>query len=87
MTEITKDWCINMAKAEEAAGDPEIGAGLTPRCFQLYSVCPACDVPDTSNPYDGQRQFGDFDKCPKCGEVMDVWTESGVRNEQNRREV
>lgn len=27
MTEITKDWCINMAKAEEAAGDPEIGAG------------------------------------------------------------
>ncbi len=27
MIEITKDWCLNMAKAEEAAGDPEIGAG------------------------------------------------------------
>lgn len=27
MTEITQDWCLNMAKAEEAAGDPEIGAG------------------------------------------------------------
>lgn len=27
MTEITKDWCLNMAMAEEAAGDPEVGAG------------------------------------------------------------
>lgn len=30
MTEITKDWCLNMAKAEEAAGSPEVGAGGLP---------------------------------------------------------
>lgn len=30
MTEITKDWCIAMARAEEADGDPEVGAGALP---------------------------------------------------------
>lgn len=45
-------------------------------------VCPACDW--SPKPYDGKRQWGDFDKCTKCGEVMDVWTESGVRNEEAR---
>lgn len=53
--------------------------------MKLYSVCPACDVPDWSKPYDGARTFGDFDKCPQCGEVMGVWTESGIRNEMTRR--
>lgn len=51
--------------------------------MKLFSVCPTCDW--SPKPYDGKRQWGDFDKCPKCGKVMDVWTESGVRNEENRR--
>lgn len=51
--------------------------------MNLYSVCPVC--PFKAEPYDGTRTFGDFDKCPKCGGVMDVWTERSVR-EQNLRE-
>lgn len=51
--------------------------------MELFSVCPSCE--DWSPmPYDGQREWGDFDKCPRCGTVMDVWTESGVRNEEAR---
>ncbi len=41
MTEITKGWCINMAKAEGAAGDPEVGAGL-------IAMDPECRM-DTAN--------------------------------------
>lgn len=48
----------------------------------LSSVCISCDV---LLPYDGSRAWGDFDKCPKCKGIMDVWTESGVRNENARR--
>jgi len=51
--------------------------------MKLFSVCPACTF--EPKPYDGQRQWGDFDKCPKCSEIMDVWTESGIRNEETRR--
>lgn len=54
--------------------------------MKLYSICLPCDGPTWANPYDGTRQFGDFDKCPKCGEVMDVWTESGICNEFMRRQ-
>lgn len=55
--------------------------------MNLYSVCLPCTGPTWENPYDGKtRQFGDFDKCPKCGDVMDIWTESGVRNEMTRRQ-
>jgi hypothetical protein len=54
--------------------------------MKLYSVCPTCDVPDWSAPYDGTRAFGDFDKCPKCNATMDAWTESGIRNEMTRRQ-
>lgn len=45
--------------------------------MKLFSVCVPCDQ---TQPYDGQRVWGDFDKCPKCDEIMEVWTESGVRN-------
>lgn len=50
--------------------------------MKLFSVCPACEF--KPQPYDGSRAWGDFDKCPSCGIVMDVWTESGVENECNR---
>lgn len=51
--------------------------------MKLFSVCPTC--PEfKAQPYDGQRAWGDFDKCAECGTTMDVWTESGVRNEQAR---
>lgn len=50
--------------------------------MKLFSVCQSCDW--APKPYDGDRQWGDFDKCPKCGKAMDVWTESGVRNEEYR---
>lgn len=54
--------------------------------MKLYSICLPCDGPTWANPYDGTRHFGDFDKCQKCGEIMDVWTESGIRNEMTRRQ-
>lgn len=54
--------------------------------MKLYSVCQVCDDIGWGNPYDGSRPFGDFDKCPKCKEVMDVWTESGIKNEMTRRQ-
>lgn len=84
MTEITKEWCINMANAEKAAGDPEVGAGfeLMHKVMKLFSVCVPCDE---QKPYDGDRAWGDFDKCQRCGETMDVWTESGVRNQLMRQ--
>lgn len=50
--------------------------------MNLFAVCRTCDW--NPKPYDGKRQWGDFDKCTKCGNVMDVWTESGVRNEEAR---
>lgn len=50
--------------------------------MKLFSVCRVCDW--SPKPYDGKRHWGDFDKCVRCGEVMDVWTESGVRNEEAR---
>jgi len=50
--------------------------------MNLFSVCPAC--PFDPKPYDGNRVWGDFDRCPKCGEIMDVLTESGVRNDERR---
>lgn len=51
--------------------------------MKLFSVCPTCPKFEPK-PYDGNRSWGDFDKCPTCGSVMEVWTESGVRNEQYR---
>jgi hypothetical protein len=55
--------------------------------MNLYSVCPTCEDPEYwGKPYDGGRKFGDFDKCPKCNEVMDVWTEGGIKNEMTRRQ-
>lgn len=53
--------------------------------MKLYSVCPICDDPGGSTPFDGARAFGDFDQCAKCNAIMDVWTESGIRNEKTRR--
>jgi isoleucyl-tRNA synthetase len=46
------------------------------KIIKLFSVCVPCDQ---IKPYDGQRLWGDFDKCSKCNEIMDVWTESGVQ--------
>lgn len=58
-----------------------------PPAMKLYSVCPVCDDPGWGTPYDGRsRKWGDFDKCPKCGEIMDIWTESGIKNEMTRRQ-
>lgn len=51
--------------------------------MKLFSVCAACAW--SPKPYDGKRQWGDFDKCSRCGEMMEVWTESGIRNEEVRR--
>lgn len=48
----------------------------------LYSVCMPCGL---HWDYDGKRTFGDFDTCPQCSNIADVWTESGIRNEQARR--
>jgi hypothetical protein len=50
--------------------------------MKLFSVCVPCDEQQA---YDGKRQWGDFDKCPKCREIMEVWTESGIRNQEARR--
>lgn len=50
--------------------------------MRLFSVCAPCNK---MHSYDGSREFGDFDRCLQCGEVMDVWTESGVVNENARR--
>lgn len=50
--------------------------------MKLFSVCHVCEF--EPKPYDGAREFGDFDRCQKCSSIMDVWTESGVRNESNR---
>lgn len=53
--------------------------------MNLFSVCPSCNF--DPKPYDGQRQWGDFDRCPKCRAIMDVWTEHGVQNENMRRSL
>lgn len=50
----------------------------------LFSVCEPCNEMTI---YDGNRAFGDFDKCPACKGIMDVWTDSGVRNENSRRRL
>ena len=50
--------------------------------MKLFSVCAPCDV---AIDYDGNRAWGDFDRCTKCHAVMDVWTDSGLRNENYRR--
>jgi len=50
--------------------------------MRLFSVCVPCDK---QKPYDGQRTWGDLDECPCCGELMDIWTESGIRNQEVRR--
>lgn len=52
--------------------------------MKLFSVCAPCDL---QKPYDGNRQWGDFDNCSKCGEIMDVWTESGIRNAEARGDI
>jgi hypothetical protein len=56
------------------------------RDMKLYSVCPVCNDPDWQTPYDGSRLFGDLDRCAQCTAIMDVWTESGIRNEMLRRQ-
>jgi len=53
--------------------------------MKLFSVCPTCVF--EPKPYDGERKWGDFDRCAKCGAIMNVWTESGVRNEQARQAI
>lgn len=50
--------------------------------MKLFSVCPSCEF--APQQYDGQRKWGDFDKCPTCGRTMDVLTEAGVSNERAR---
>lgn len=53
--------------------------------MRLFSFCYDCEVlQDYRNP-EAKRMFGDFDKCPKCSGTMELWTESGVRNENDRR--
>ena len=52
--------------------------------MKLFSVCEQCDE---IKPYDGNRTFGDLDLCDGCKEPMNVWTESGVRNENWRRQA
>ena len=52
--------------------------------MKLFSVCVPCDE---QKPYDGHRKWGDSDKCAKCGAVMDVWTESGIRNQEGRHQL
>ena len=42
----------------------------------MHSVCVSCDV---SKPLDGKRHMTDFDRCPKCGEVMDVMTSTSFK--------
>lgn len=39
---ITKEWCERMARLEQEAGDPEIGAGLLARDPDVEVACP-CD--------------------------------------------
>jgi len=51
--------------------------------MKLFSVCINC-VEWLPAPYDGNRKWGDFDTCPRCFKTMEVWTESGVRNEESR---
>ena len=51
--------------------------------MKLFSVCPKCPG-FRPRPYDGSRNWGDFDSCFECGTVSDVWTESGVKNEMAR---
>lgn len=50
--------------------------------MELFSICLPCEV--LLN-FDGHRQWGDIDKCPKCSNAMDIYTDAGVRNENNRR--
>ena len=50
--------------------------------MRLFSVCEPCNK---AHPYNGMREFGDFDRCSMCGETMDVWTENGIMNENARR--
>jgi hypothetical protein len=50
--------------------------------MNLFSFCPDCEV---LQPADGSKRFGDFDRCPKCHDTMELWTEAGVRNENARR--
>ena len=50
--------------------------------MKLFSVCPACDF--DPKPFDGSRTFGDLDQYPKCNATMNIWTESGIRNEKVR---
>lgn len=51
----------------------------------LFSFCGPCEVLHPYHDPQHNRLFGDFDKCPKCGETMDLWTQAGVRAENNRR--
>ena len=50
--------------------------------MKLFSVCTHCLE---ATPFDGARDFGDRDRCSSCCLMMDVWTESGVVHENNRR--
>lgn len=42
----------------------------------LHSVCVPCDL---SKPLNGTRHMTDFDRCPKCGGVMDVMTSTSFK--------
>jgi hydrogenase maturation factor HypF (carbamoyltransferase family) len=53
--------------------------------MKLFSFCPDCEVLQPYRDPDRNRLFGDFDKCPKCSDTMELWTEAGVRGENGRR--
>lgn len=53
--------------------------------MKLFSFCPGCEVLQAYRDPDRNRPFGDFDRCPKCRDTMELWTEAGVRNENGRR--
>jgi hypothetical protein len=45
-TTITKEWCERMARLEQEAGDPEIGAGLLARDPDGEVMCQCGRVPE-----------------------------------------
>jgi hypothetical protein len=79
--------CLALAKSlgwcppvdQKAAQQPEKTDGAT---MKLFAVCTHCLE---ATPFDGARDFGDRDQCSSCRVIMDVWTESGVFHENNRR--
>ena len=49
--------------------------------IKLYSVCQTCD---RFEPLDERRKFGDFDRCKKCGNIMDMWTTAAVNRAKSQ---